>query len=180
MAGRGDIKRLFDGFAAIKQKFEQVKRDQNKMNEVFQAAQPLQASLQSRPFGRDSLLYKTIPSTLDERQTGIVGQLEQAQRQYRHQARVELVVAMLDEGLAISGRQREQLVRVLVESTRPPRQSGPNDFYVVVVQAAKLPEAKLKPIFDDQQWRLWNQAVRRYAGMEQHLRQQGILDEADK
>ena len=35
-------------------------------------------------------------------------------------------------------------------------------------------------IFDDQQWRLWNQAVRRYAGMEQHLRQQGILDEADK
>ena len=42
---------------------------------------------------------------------------------------------------------------------------------------SKLPEAKLKPLFDDIQWQVIKGQMDQYRGMQQFLRQQGMLGE---
>ena len=41
-----------------------------------------------------------------------------------------------------------RFVGLLVNDARPPRKSGQRDYWYLMLQAARLPEAKLKPIFD--------------------------------
>ena len=70
---------------------------------------------------------------------------------------------------------------MLLEETKPPRKFGHQyDYYVIMWQAAKLPEDKLKPLFDDVQWKVLNQQFAQMQGMEQWLKQFGVLSlEAD-
>jgi hypothetical protein len=46
---------------------------------------------------------------------------------------------------------------------------------VVLVQLAKLPEATLKPIFDDAQWQLLKRQLTQMQGMEQFLKNSDLL-----
>jgi hypothetical protein len=72
----------------------------------------------------------------------------------------------------------------MVNETKPARKSGPYDYYIIVVQLGRLPEAKLKPLFDQSQWRVVSRMLTQYKGMEQWLKQSGQWpgddDEDDK
>lgn len=65
---------------------------------------------------------------------------------------------------------------LLLQETGPPRQFGQYDFYVVMVQMARIPEDKLKPLFDATQWRTMQRQLDGMRGMEQWLSQTGVLD----
>ena len=48
-----------------------------------------------------------------------------------------------------------QLAELLLKETRPPRKFGDApDVALVLFQASRIPEAKIRPIFDDAQWRI--------------------------
>jgi hypothetical protein len=60
LAGRGDIKRLFDQVDAMRTEFEKLRFDPNKCLKIFDDLVPLRAELRSGPFGGESLFSKTL------------------------------------------------------------------------------------------------------------------------
>jgi hypothetical protein len=175
LAGRGDVKRFFDRVEDKRRSFQLVRNDRNKFNEFYQELQPLQLTLSSGPFGEGSIFLKTLKSTLNDEQAAKYQKVILDKKMFRYRSKVELAVAMLDNSVGLSAEQRRKFVKVLLEDTQPPRKFGQYDYYVVMYQASKLPEAKLKPIFDDAQWRLLTQQFTQAKGMEQFLKNGDFL-----
>src|SRR5439155_1350186 len=64
LAGRGDIKRFFDGYEKVRQKFKSFNNDIQRIQEIQPDVNPLRTVIQAGPFNDDSLLYKSLRHTL--------------------------------------------------------------------------------------------------------------------
>jgi hypothetical protein len=84
-------------------------------------------------------------------------------------------VAQLDQTVGFRDEQRRKLVELIVNETQPPTRFGQYDYYLVMYQAGQIAEAKLKPLFEDRQWALLNRQLNQNRGMDQFLRNQGLL-----
>ena len=177
LAGRGDIKRFFDKVAEKKRKFDQLKNDQNRVGEIFQEIQPLQMTFNAGIFNDGSFFAKTVKNTLNEEQTTRYAKVIRERDLFRYRARVDLVVSMLDNSVGFSAEQRKKFVLLLMEETKPPKHFGQYDTQVILLQASKLPESKIKPIFDDAQWRILSRQLTQAKSMELFLKRNGFLDD---
>jgi hypothetical protein len=175
LAGRGDIKRFFDQVEEKRRKFEKVKQDQNKIGEIYQELVPLQTTLNSGLFGDGSIYAKTIRRVLSEEEDARYQKVIQDKNRFRYKAKVELVVAQLDQTVGFRDEQRRKLVELIVSETQPPTRYGQYDYYLVMYEADQIAEAKLKPLFEDRQWALLRRQLNQSRGMEQFLRNQGLL-----
>ena len=175
LAGRGDIKRFFDMVEEKRKKFEKVKQDQNKVGEIYQELVPLQAMLNSGLFSDGSIYAKTIRKVLSEEDDARYQKLIEDKNRFRYRAKVELVVAQLDQSVGFRDEQRRKFVELIVNETRPPARFGQYDYYLVMYQADQIDEAKLKPLFEDRQWAMVKRQLNQSRGMEQFLRNQGLL-----
>jgi hypothetical protein len=175
LAGRGDIKRFFDRVEEKRKKFQLSKTDQAKINEILQEIQPLRMTYNSGILDDGSIFSKTLKKTLDEQQSTTYANSIRDKKLFLFRAKIDLVVASLDNSLGLSDEQRRKLSKVLLEETRPPKKFGQYDYYVVLYQASKLPEPKIKPILDDAQWRLLSVQFDRARGLEQFLRTNGFV-----
>ncbi len=71
----------------------------------------------------------------------------------RYQRAIGNAVATIKRNLHFSSDQTERLEHLLREATRPPRRFGAaSDRALINRQLARLPEEKVRPIFDDEQW----------------------------
>jgi hypothetical protein len=179
LTGRCDIKRFFDLYEKVKQKFQLVKNDQQKMQEIWQAMSPLQIMLQSGLFHEDAFLFKSLHNTLTGEQFERYQALTRERLAFRHRADIELAVMMLELNMPLRAAQRRELITLLSNVTKPPRKSGQYAYYVLMYQLAQLPEGKLKPLFDDAQWNVVSGQFNQYKGMRQWLKQSGQLPEED-
>jgi hypothetical protein len=69
LAGRGDIKRFFDRFEAVKQKLRSMQNDKPMVQQIFaQYIIPLQTAFQAGLFHEKSLLVKSLHTTLTSEQ----------------------------------------------------------------------------------------------------------------
>ena len=177
LAGKGDVKHLYDRVAEKKRHFQAVKNDQNKIGNIYQEIQPLQASFNSGPFDEGSIFFKAITNTLQGEQKAKYEKTLADKRLYRYRAKVDLTVAFLDNAVGFKADQRKQLSELLLAETKPPKRYGQYDYYVVMWQAAHLPEGKVKPIFDATQWKLLDRQLTQVKGMGQFLKQNGYLDD---
>jgi hypothetical protein len=177
LAGRGDVRRFFDRVTELRKKIDGMKNDQNKINEIFQQIQPIQQELNTGLFGQGSLFDKTVRTILTAEQAVHYRRADRQRRQFRYRAVVEQVVSTLDEVAALRDEQRQKLVALLLESTRPPRRFGQYDSYVVLLQISRLPEDKLKALLDDSQWRALKRQFVQFQGIEPFLKNQGLLPE---
>lgn len=175
LAGRGDVKRYFGSVEEVRREFRKVRRDQNRINEIWQKIQPLQMKFNTGIFDETSLFCKVLKRTLDPDQSGQYEQQERERRRFRYEAKVELAIAMMETGLPLRDIQRQKFVKLLLEEAEPPAKFGQYDYYVVLYHAAKLPEEKLKPIFDDGQWRALTQLFAQARGMEATLKRNGFI-----
>jgi hypothetical protein len=177
LAGKGDVKHLYDRVAEKKRKFQEVKNDRNKIGNIYSEIQPLQNSFNSGPFDEGSIFFKAIISTLDDAQKVKYEKTLSDRRLFRYRAKIDLTVAFLDNAVGFKADQRKQLAELLLTETKPPRRYGQYDYYVVMWQASHLPEAKLKPLFDETQWKLLNRQFTQVKGMEPFLKQNGYLED---
>ncbi len=175
LAGRGDIKRYFDRIDEKRRQFQDVKTDMNKFAAFQQEIQPLRVDANSGLYGESSIFAKTIPKVLNAEQAAKYAEVTREQKMFRHRAKVALVIATLDNSLGLTAEQRRKLEKVLVDETRPPRESSQHDFWVVLLQASRLPEETLKPIFDDVQWRGLAPYFAQARGMANFLKMGGYL-----
>src|SRR5262249_20632359 len=94
---------------------------------------------------------------------------------YRYWARVDLAMELLNNEVGFTDDQRRRLVKLLHEETNPPRTLGRNGYYVVLYQLSRIPEAKIKPVFEDFQWKVLKRQLDQGRGMEMFLKQNGFV-----
>jgi hypothetical protein len=174
LAGRGDIKRFFDRVEELRRRFQAVKTDQNRIGEIMQAMQPLQMQLRSGIFDETSLFAKALRSTLTSDQANRFESAGRERRVFRYQAVIATLVTKLDEDLALRAAQRRELEQLLLAETRPPASFGQYDQFVAMAQMARLPEDKLRPLFDDPQWKLLQKQFEQARGLEPFLKANGF------
>lgn len=174
LAGRGDIARFFERVEVSRKKFQLVKNDQNRINEVFQDIQPLQMTVNAGLFNDGSFFQKVVKKSLNAEQRKKLDQAERDRRIFQYKAKIELVVSALDDSIALRAEQRKQLTEMLLK-TSPPKQFGQYDFYVVMFRLSRLPEEKLGQLFDGAQRRALDRQLDQVRGLEPFLKQQGLL-----
>jgi hypothetical protein len=175
LAGHGDVKRFYDRIDVARRKFQKVKNDQNKVGEIYQEIQPIQTVLNMGPFGDGSIFSKTLPRALTPEQVIKFEAVDRERRQFRYGSKVGAAVARLDGSLALSRDQRRKLTEVIMSETKPPRQFGQQDQQVVLLQASKLPEAKLRPIFDEAQWKALSRQFAQVQSQEFMIKNNGYI-----
>lgn len=175
LAGRGDMLQFFEKVEVVRKKFLLVRKDQQKFNQIWQDISPLQVQFQAGLFGDDSFYHKTLRNMLKGEQLSKFTQIDGERRKFQYRAKVELVVAMLENALPLRDEQRQKLITLIVEETKPPRRFGQQDYYLVMWNISKIPEKALKPLFTDQEWKILNQQFQQVRGLEQWLKQSGML-----
>lgn len=182
LAGRGDIKHFFVLYDQVKQKFQAARNDQQKMNEIWREINPLQIMLQSM-FDERSFLGKSLRHTLPPEKFALYEAALRERAAARHRAHVELAVAVLEQNMPLRDAQRQQVIELMLKLAKPNHRAGNYGYYLLMYQMSQLPEEKVKPLFDDAQWRVIGRQLDQYKAWGVWLRQQGQLDEdgeADK
>src|SRR5207249_1887352 len=98
-------------------------------------------------------------------------------REFRHRANARLAVNMLEQSVPLRHEQRQQLIALLISQIKPPRKSGAMDYYLIMYRASQLPEAKLRPLFDELQWKIVSRQLAAFKGYRQFLKQAGQFSE---
>ena len=179
LMGRGDIKRFFDRYQIVRQKFQLIKHDQQKQQEIWQDINPLQMTLQVGLFHEESLLYKSLQHSLSNEQYARYEAAERERRNFRHRASIELSVSVLEQNVPLRETQRRDVIALLTKDTKPAKKSGPYDFYWIMYQLGRIPEHRVKSLFDQTQWKLMEGQLAQFKGMEAFLRQNGVWSAED-
>jgi hypothetical protein len=154
LAGRGDVKRFFDAVDEHRQRYDAVKNRQQAFAKLQTEVQALANRRGKQLFDEASIFAKTLSKMLTAEQTARIDTAARRSRSFRHRAKVDLVVQSLDVLAGLRDEQRRRLTELLVRETRPARNSLADfDVEIVIAQAAQLPESKIRPVFDDDQWR---------------------------
>jgi hypothetical protein len=180
LAGHGDIKHFMDRVAEARRVFDLLRRDQNNINEIYQETVPLSTTLRAGLFGSDSFFSKTIGTTLEPEQEARYRKSILEKNQFRYRAKVRLAINNLDNAIGFSGEERQRLTDLVLEETKPPiKPAGQYETQVVLLKIARIPEAKIRPIFDEARWKLLIPQFQQARGMEAFLKTQGFLDEPE-
>lgn len=177
LAGRGDEVRFKDRVAELHDRLVGKSYDQNEINEIYQQIQPLATEFKAGVLGKTSLFCKVLNNTLDSEQKQKFDQVQAERRAARHAARIQLFIVQLERSCPLTAEQRKGLTELLLEETRPPTRSSEYDSYVLTFQASKIPPEKFVDLLDGFQLRVLKQQLQQGQGMEQFLRQQGLLDD---
>jgi Spy/CpxP family protein refolding chaperone len=175
LAGHGDYARFDQKVNDLRSECVGKTYDQNEINEIYQKFQPLTAQYQSGMLGPTSLFAKVVHQLLTPEQREEYEAAEAERRKIRHGAKVRLFVAIFEQSCPLKSSQRDAMVELLLKETQPALRSSQYDWYVVVVQAAKIPDSKLKPILDQAQMTYFKKITGQARGMEATLRQMGVL-----
>jgi hypothetical protein len=175
LAAEGDLKRLARAIDEARDKYREVGQDQQKYNAFINQVSKLQIKMQSDVFDESSLYQKVLRQTLNHEQSVRYEQQERERRKFRYEAKIEMVLSNFENSIALRADQRQRLVKLILDETEPPKKFGQYDFYVVLIQLARLDDEKLQPILDDAQRQSLQKVFNQYRGMEQYLRTQGYL-----
>ena len=179
LAGHGDIKRFMDRFDHIARTMEDPRSSINDLRAAMLEMDDLERSAGQRLFGEDSLFGKTLAGTLDQDQAAAREKSMLERNKLRYRATVTTAVRTLQRNLGMNEEQRAALAELLLKETRPPRKFGDApDVALVLEQASRIPEEKIKPIFDEEQWRIvrrWMAVYIRGASGQQTLKRNGFV-----
>ena len=175
VAGRYDVTGFFRKVDAIKREFHGVDINDRRFQQVWTKVQPLQAQFNAGMFNETSLFHKVLLGMLRRNPSPAYEKEELQRRQFHYRATIEVAVTMFESSMPLTDVQREKFVKVLVDETKPPTCIGNQPLYVVIYLASKLDEKKLKPIFDDAQWRSLSNTFRNARGFEQLIKSQGFV-----
>jgi hypothetical protein len=179
LAGQGDVERFFRKYTEVKTKFQTIRNDQQKVNQVFQDIRPLQAKLTTGLFDRDSLLQKCLVNTINRKQFLQYLKVDKDRQRFHHEARIGVIISLLDQAAPVTAEQRRELSELLRRETKPLGKSSQYDHYAMMYQAAKIDDGKFQQILDDIQWLIFKQQLSQMRGMEQWLKKNGILSDDD-
>jgi hypothetical protein len=171
VAGRGDIKRFLDRLDAIRKTMTDM--EASEIQNALMSMRDLQEDVE-KPFDASSLFSKTLAKTLSPEQLAQHENSLRDKNAVHYREAVNQTVRRLARLLRLSGTQSTALARLILTETTPPTKFGQSDYAFVMFQAARLPEAKLRPIFQEQQWNAIKVQFVSWADSEQTLRDEGF------
>jgi hypothetical protein len=179
LAGRGDICRFFERYEGVKLKPQLLEPDEHGVLAIQREVQSLRMTLQSGLFHEESLLHKSLRNTLTGEQFARHNAVDRERRVARHRVSIEAAVKILQRGVSLREAQRRELLTLMTKEIRPSRREGPYDQYRILIQAGRLPEGKLKPLFDNAQWQAVTAQLAQLQALEPRLRESGMLPAED-
>jgi hypothetical protein len=183
VAGRGDIKRFMDRFNDIARTIDNRESSKDDLRAAILETDQLQALVSQRLFGEDSILGKILGGTLDPHQ---VAEREKAlleRNKLRYQTAVGKAVKTLQANLGLKKVQSAALQALLVRETHAPRRFGnAPDIALVLFQASRIPEEKIRSIVDKAQWSVlsrWMAVYIKGGSGEKMLKRNGFVFDDD-
>jgi hypothetical protein len=172
-----------DRVESIAAKIDDIATDASGLRILSAQMSDLEIALTSGLFSDGSLFAKTLVRTLDREQAVRYEKALVHQNGQRYDRAVVSAVRSLQANLQLSYEQSEELTRVLRTEARPPKRFGrAADVALVLFQVSRIPEEKIKPIFDNGQWRIlsrWIAAYKRGEGGEEVLERNGFIFDED-
>jgi hypothetical protein len=183
-AGKGEIGRLVERVELFKTRYQTPKAGANGLdwNQLSKDVHPLVAA-RINLYANDSLFAKTLARVLTAEQLARHEQIERERAEFRHRTGVQLTVLRMSTALGLSDDQRRRLEQLLLKETRPGR--SPNRLYpttcfnIVIVQMARLPAERLKPLFEPWQWRALRRKLENALRFEEGLERNGVVLDGD-
>ena len=179
LAAANDTKRFFDQADAVIKKFKTGVAGQMDWNNFWSEAQPLQQKLQRGLFGESSFFEKAIPRVLDEEQRKQYEELSVARRRFWYRSAIESTFVMIEVKVPLKKSQQEELIKLLLEKSRPPKLIGHNARFLVLHRISRLPKDKVQSILNERQWKNLQAETKRFENQVRFLVQQGIIEEED-
>lgn len=178
LAGRGDILRFFEKLddqvlAARKLALDGVSGG-DLIRPIHQSLKPLKIQNQIGLFVESSLFHKTLWANLDDEQRRHLAAYLTRERQEDFESQFDKVLAewpifpMLKE-------QRETLKQFLAREIPPPLHIKSHCSDYILFQLAKLPEEKVRPLFELIQWDDFSDLMERAKSYEDELVEHGLL-----
>lgn len=152
LAGLGDLKRSLDRIDTAGKNLNAARGDEKERQMLVQEIETVRRQILAELPGQGPMFAKTLPRVLNDDQMATYREGLRASRTLRHRACVDITVEVFDITAGCSDVQRQRLTELLLRETRLPSKQCDEDV-VVLAQAVRLPEAKLRPIFDAAQWR---------------------------
>lgn len=178
LAGRIDVRQLFDRIEGIRDEFLVVRRDQEAFNKakIWDRTAPLQAAIAGGVFGRGSLYQKVLVSTLAADQQTCWQEVHAERRRYAYEAKIRLTLVALQQSLPLTEDQRNRLVELLLMQTPPPLRVGPYEQHYVLYQFGQLETRDLARLLTLSQLRGLRRHVRSFPEAQRNfLDEQGLL-----
>jgi hypothetical protein len=175
LAARNDMACFFRKMDALKQECRGMNVNDQRFQQIWQKVDPLRTQFNAGLLDETSLFHKLLQGMSRRDPSAPYQEEERQRRQFRYRATIEVAVTMFEAGVPLTDVQRQKFLQVLFDELKPPKSIGRRAEYVVFYQASKLEEGKLRPIFDDAQWRALGQVFRNAKGMEQNLKTQGFV-----
>jgi hypothetical protein len=174
-AGRGDLKRFLDRVAEAKRKFLAA-RDLEEIGkaEAMEAGQ-LQMEWAALLDLKGPLFANASRRAFTEEQHRLYQEDIRTRREYRYRAAVRWTVVMTARSLGLTDGQRRRLEAVLLEETRVPENLATYDYAIVMYQASLIPESRIRPVFDEVQWRVMSRELASFKDQERWLRAGGLI-----
>lgn len=144
VAGRGDMKRLFDRFEELRKRVRRSPIPFNMNDPGYRELQSLEKACKADLFGDDSMLAKTLKRILTPEQVA-------AHEKDVYRSKVDLILAILDRAIALNEDQHRRLVTAIVEESPPLLRYGSFNYDAVMLQASRLPRDRIRPILDAEQ-----------------------------
>ena len=179
LAASSDMKRFYDEVDVVRKKVKQGNLNQIEWNNIWQEIQPLRTKMSVGLFGDTSFFSKAVRKTLTRDQMARYDVVVNERRRFRYRASIEVSLTTMESSVPLRHSQHEAIVKLLLDETQPPPVFGQYDQYLIMHQLAKFPEAKLKPLLEDHQWKQLQVQFNQYRGMEQFLIQNGLLPKED-
>ena len=168
-AGRGDIERFLDHFAEAKRKILSA-RDLEEITAVFMNESEIQKEWAALRVVEGPIFANASRRTLTDEQRGRYEKDLRDRREYRYRAAVCWTVVMIVRSLGLTDGQRRRLETVLLEETRVPENLAAYDYAIVMYRASLIPEARIRPVFDEVQWRVMSRELASFKNQERWLR----------
>ncbi len=179
LAGKLDIKRLFDQVEAGRRRFEVSNRaNQGNAALIHRDVQPLRQLLAKEAFTEGSVFDKAVRGLLSSDQLPQYRKLLDDRKTYRQRALRESILLTLDKQIPLREEQRKKL-RELLDESRPVN-PGQFESHAMWFVASKLPDEKYRAILSDPQWNLLKARFAQVQGLEQFLIQNGALGDVEE
>jgi hypothetical protein len=178
LAGLGDLKRSLDRIDTAGKSLRAARGDKKKRQALVQEIETVRRQIIADLPGQGSIFAKTLTRVLSDGQMATYREGLRASRTFRHRARVDLAVEIFDITAGCSDEQRQRLTQLLLRETRLPVKRD-EEVMVIMAQAVRLPEAQLRPIFDDSQWRALTPMLQEMVAQSQDELDRAVFDPDD-
>lgn len=176
VAGDEDAQRFFRELDDLQRVCRELNwNDRKFQEEVYPKMSELQLRFNGGLFADGSLFQKVLRGLARDEPAAPYMKEELDRRQSRFHAMIEVTIVRFENGVSLTESQRQMFLKVLFDELKPPQHLGRQTEYAVFYQMSKIDEAKIRPIFDDAQWRALSMWLRNAKAMERQLKKQGFV-----